>query len=192
MLLSVLSSLQHVTPRTYCCMQVQPLAFGITYCIARATGLSHRPWLGRWTVLWLLDCDFTSQGTCFKSWVTLKWLLEVRVYFTVVLFLFCCKCIIYRKWLKYPFSSETWGRQLHYTDSLHPPWHFMITAMSRYNKGKGKGRLWVLQHCCLEAYCTLTRMSSFIHLQRRCTHQAAWETCDSEGRNYTWNLASDP
>jgi len=32
--------------------------------------------------------------------------------------------------------------------------------------------LWVLQHCCLEAYCTLTRMSSFIHLQRRCTHQA--------------------
>ena len=32
-------------------------------------------------------------------------------------------------------------------------------------KGKGKGRLWVLQHCCLEAYCTLTRMSSFIHLQ---------------------------
>ena len=40
-------------------------------------------------------------------------------------------------------------------------------------KKKGKGRLWVLQHCCLEAYCTLTRMSSFIHLQRRCTHQAA-------------------
>ena len=31
-------------------------------------------------------------------------------------------------------------------------------------KGKGKGRLWVLQHCCHEAYCTLTRMSSFIHL----------------------------
>jgi len=40
-----------------------------------------------------------------------------------------------------------------------------------------KGRLWVLQHCCLGAYCTLTRMSSFIHLQRRCTHQAVWETC---------------
>ena len=40
-------------------------------------------------------------------------------------------------------------------------------------KGKGKGRLWVLEHCCLEAYCTLTRMSSFIHLQRRFTHQAA-------------------
>ena len=36
-----------------------------------------------------------------------------------------------------------------------------------------KRRLWVLQHCCLEAYCTLTQMSSFIHLQRRCTHQAA-------------------
>ena len=42
-----------------------------------------------------------------------------------------------------------------------------------YKKIKGKGRLLVLQHCCLEAYCTLTRMSSFIHLQRRCTHQAA-------------------
>jgi len=40
-------------------------------------------------------------------------------------------------------------------------------------KGKGKGRLWVLQHCCFEEYCTLTRMSSFIHLQRRYTHQAA-------------------
>ena len=59
-------------------------------------------------------------------------------------------------------------------------------------KGKGKGRLWVLQHCCLQAYCTLTRMSSVIHLQRRCTHQAAWETSASEGRNYTWNLASNP
>ena len=31
----------------------------------------------------------------------------------------------------------------------------------------------------------------FIHLQRRCTHQAAWETSASEGRNYTWNLASN-
>ena len=40
-------------------------------------------------------------------------------------------------------------------------------------KVKGIGHLWVLQHCCLEAYCTLTRMSSFLHLQRRCTHQAA-------------------
>ena len=56
-------------------------------------------------------------------------------------------------------------------------------------KGKDKGRLWVLQHCCLESYCTLTRMSSFIHLQRRCIHQ---ETSASEGRNYTWNLASNP
>ena len=56
---------------------------------------------------------------------------------------------------------------------------------------KGKGRLWVLQQCCLEAYCTLNRMSSFIHLQRRCTHQAAWETSASEGRNYTWNSASN-
>ena len=45
---------------------------------------------------------------------------------------------------------------------------YYITAL----KGKGNGRLWVLQHCCLEAYCTLTRMSSFIHLQRRCRHQA--------------------
>ena len=50
-----------------------------------------------------------------------------------------------------------------------------------------QGRLWVLQHCCLEAYFTLTRMSSSIHLQKRCTHQAAWETSASEGRNYTWN-----
>ena len=68
---------------------------------------------------------------------------------------------------------------------LHPPfdhdgYHWL--------KVKGKGRFWVLQHCCLEAYCTLTRMSSFIHLQRRCTHQAAWETSVSEWRNYTWNF----
>ena len=39
-------------------------------------------------------------------------------------------------------------------------------------KVKGKGHFWVLQHCCLEAYCTLTRMSSFIsrgaaHTKRR-------------------------
>jgi len=57
---------------------------------------------------------------------------------------------------------------------------------------KGKGRFWVLQHGCLEAYCILNRMSSFIHLQKRCTHQAAWETSASEGRNCTWNLASNP
>jgi len=60
------------------------------------------------------------------------------------------------------------------------------------HKGIDKGRMWVLQHCCLEAYCTLTRISSFIHLQRRCTHQPAWETSANEGRNYTWNLASNP
>ena len=59
-------------------------------------------------------------------------------------------------------------------------------------KGKGKGRLWVLQHCCLEAYCTFTRRSSFIYLPRRCTHQAAWETSASEGRNYIWNLTNNP
>ena len=59
-------------------------------------------------------------------------------------------------------------------------------------KAKCKGRLCVLQHCCLEAYCTLTRMSSFIHPQRRCTHQATWETSVSAGRKYTWNLASNP
>ena len=57
---------------------------------------------------------------------------------------------------------------------------------------KVKAVVLVLQHCCLEAYCTLTQMSSFIHLQRRCTHQAAWETSASEGRNDTWNLASNP
>ena len=67
-----------------------------------------------------------------------------------------------------------------------------LYRMTEVSKGKGKGRLWILQHSCLEAYCTLTRMSSFIHLQRRCTHQAAWETSASEGRNYTWNLAHNP
>ena len=53
------------------------------------------------------------------------------------------------------------GRRLHFIVIIH-----------FCKKGKGKGRLWVLQHC-LEAYCTPTRMSSFIHLQRRCTHQTA-------------------
>ena len=69
-------------------------------------------------------------------------------------------------------------------------WLFLCLQCGK--KVKGKGRLWVLQHCCLEAYCTLTQMSSFIHLQRRCTHQAAWETSAREERNYTWNLASNP
>jgi len=27
-----------------------------------------------------------------------------------------------------------------------------------FQKGKGKGRLWVLQHCCLGAYFTRNRM----------------------------------
>ena len=71
--------------------------------------------------------------------------------------------------------------------------YYSLFQLHHYRRRcKGKGRLWVLQHCCLEAYCTLTRMSSFIHLQRRCTHQAAWETSASEGRNYTSNLASNP
>ena len=76
--------------------------------------------------------------------------------------------------------------------------HLFITVLSIYplrsitfpKQVKGKSRLWVLQHCCLEAYCTLTRMSFFIHFQRRCTHQAAWKTSASQGRNYTWNLAT--
>ena len=67
-----------------------------------------------------------------------------------------------------------------------------LTVSCQIHSAHLKGLLRVLQHCYLEAYCTLTRMSSFIHLQRRCTHQAAWETSSSEGRNYTWNLASDP
>ena len=71
---------------------------------------------------------------------------------------------------------------------LHAAYLF---TLQRWKK-KGTGHLSVLQHCCLEAYCTLTQMSSFIHLQRRCTHQAAWETYASEGRNYTWNLTSNP
>ena len=71
-------------------------------------------------------------------------------------------------------------------------WTKNISRKAACTKVKVKGRLWVLQHWCLEAYCTLTQMSSFIHLQRRCTHQAAWETSAREGRNYTWNLASNP
>jgi len=55
----------------------------------------------------------------------------------------------------------------------------VIIVRSRLKKGKG--RLWVLQHWCLEAYCTLTRMCSFIHLQRRCTHQASTPLLAKEG-----------
>jgi hypothetical protein len=36
----------------------------------------------------------------------------------------------------------------------------------------------------LKVYCTLTRTSSLILLQRRCTQQAARETSASDGRNY--------
>ena len=42
---------------------------------------------------------------------------------------------------------------------------------------KGKGRLWVLQHCCLEAYCTLTRMSSFIHPEALHTPSGVRDLC---------------
>ena len=82
------------------------------------------------------------------------------------------------------FSRSIWRWR-----PMQLPKHKFLTCDK---KGKGKGRLWILQHWCLEAYCTLTQMSSFIHLQRRCTCQAAWETSASEGRNYTWNLASNP
>ena len=37
------------------------------------------------------------------------------------------------------------------------------------DKGKGKGRLWVLQHCCLEAYCTLTQ-NEFLHSSPEALH----------------------
>jgi hypothetical protein len=59
------------------------------------------------------------------------------------LFLFWCKCIIYRKWLKYPLSSETRGRQLHHTDSLQPQWYSMTTAMSGHNK---QDNLYIIAH----------------------------------------------
>ena len=49
----------------------------------------------------------------------------------------------------------------------------VVTMIWVVSKKRGKGCLCVLQHCCLEAYCTLTQTNSFIHLQRRCTHQAA-------------------
>ena len=86
---------------------------------------------------------------------------------------------------------------LHFTCSALQGWRAAEGLVHKYEtcfkvKGKGKGRLWVLQHWCLDAYSTLTQMSSFIHLQRRCTHQAAWETSASEGRNYTCNLAINP
>ena len=82
------------------------------------------------------------------------------------------------------------GQDLKYYRS----WNTLLLSKSFYfhQKVKGKGRLWVLQYCFLEAYCTLIRMSSFIYLQRRCTHQGAWETYASKWRNYTWNIASNP
>ena len=48
----------------------------------------------------------------------------------------------------------------------------LIPVLVAENVKKGKDRLWVLQHWCLKAYCTLTRMSSFIsrgaaHTKRR-------------------------
>jgi len=36
-------------------------------------------------------------------------------------------------------------------------------------KGKGQGRLWVLQDCCLEAYCTLTQIE-FLHSYPEALH----------------------
>ena len=39
-------------------------------------------------------------------------------------------------------------------------------------KGKGKGRLWVLQHCCLEAYCTLTP-NEFLYSSPEALHTQA-------------------
>ena len=97
----------------------------------------------------------------------------------------------------HPWSIRTWLLKWQSVQHAAPTltfWHSSSRSewLPSHIKGKGKGRLWVLQHCCLEAYCTLTQISSFIHLQRRCTHQAAWETSASEGRNYTWNLASNP
>jgi len=72
------------------------------------------------------------------------------------------------------FTSKNYVKS---TDEMSNRLNFLVLQIVHNTKfvvkGKGKGRLWVLQHCCLEVYCTITRMSSFIHLQRRCTHQAA-------------------
>ena len=50
-----------------------------------------------------------------------------------------------------------------YSDFTKLKFDSHIVQQERY----GKGRLWVLQYCCLEEYCILTRRSSFIHLQGR-------------------------
>ena len=110
---------------------------------------------------------------------------------------------------RFPHQNPAHTSPLPHTRHMHHPSYFrLLESMSKYGRHRQatgdniigrkrimcwiKGLLWVLQHYCLEAYCTLTQMSSFIHLQRRCTHEAAWETSASEGRNYTWNLANNP
>ena len=79
-----------------------------------------------------------------------------------------CHHVIMRRILLHKLCYLQTGSKLHWLKL-----HLVFKLYRVYVKVKGKGRLWVLQHCCLEAYYTLTRMSSFIHLQRRCTHQAA-------------------
>ena len=77
-------------------------------------------------------------------------------------------------WLVFPkWSQLTPSRSLLLPISFHLIEHSGAKFNISLSSSICKGRLWVLQHCCLEAYCTLTRLSSFIHLQRRCTHQAA-------------------
>jgi len=46
-------------------------------------------------------------------------------------------------------------------------------ALLEYVKGKVKAVCESYSTDAFKAYCALTRKSSFIHLQRRCTHQAA-------------------
>jgi hypothetical protein len=58
-------------------------------------------------------------------------------------------------------------------------------------KVKGKVRLWVFQHYAEKAYCTLTRTSSFIHLQRRFTPSGVRDLCQWRKELYL-NLASSP
>ena len=106
-------------------------------------------------------------------------------------------------WLKHTRGIEykkqlTETRQLHFEYAflyLFRLWIYFIFIVMKCTEGKklkGKGKGGSYSTAALRHIVLLPKMSSFIHLQRRCTHQAAWETSASEGRNYVWNLASNP
>jgi hypothetical protein len=98
----------------------------------------------------------------------------------------CSRCTVHTSKCLILFSAVHfvgWKYGMRFMSSTQTPHYFMLADSKRL---KVKGHLWVLLHLCLEGVLYFYP-NEFLH-----SSPEVWETSASEGRNYVWNLASNP